>query len=239
MRRLAGITLSIIAIGAFAIVEPRHSTAAEAPQPQAGYSDLEEARRIRGELGLRADPSFVAQTFGDSTQFPNREFNGIPISLAEARDLQKRIEFQQSIAPAREWASRQPGYAGGYTDQVAGGVPVFAFKGDPESIRPRLVSQLAEGSPYRIEPVSRSVEDLLALKADVRAEWDSLERSGVDILNVGIDMMANTVTIGVVGLTPGDEAQLFATFPDGVVVRAQEPAVLDACNSRLDCGNPD
>lgn len=236
--QLASAVSAGILVGAMLVPLSGASVAAEDALLPTVAPAVSESVRIRTELGLRADTSYVSRTLSDSTGFPRREFNGIPLSQDEARELERRIAIQQSIGPAREWASRQTGSAGGYTDQLAGGVPVFAFTGDPSLIEPGLVAQMPKGTPFRIERVSRSMSDLLSLKAQVRGQWDSLERADIDILDVGIDTMANVVSIGVIGLTRDEELTLRGLFPDGVVVTGQQPARLDSCTSRTDCGDP-
>lgn len=199
---------------------------------------MSDAIRIRAEIGLRSDPDYVGRSFVDPKTFPVLDFYGMPVSRAEAAELERRIAVQQSVAGARVWASAQTTWAGAYTDQLAGGVPVFKFVGDPERHRTELASRVPPGTTFRLESASRTIAELSDLKAEVVAAWPSIESDGVDVLAVGIDVISNRVSIGVVGLTDPTESQLLMRFPSGVLVSPEAPVELDACNSRIDCGSP-
>lgn len=221
MRLATGLTcLALVASALLGMTRP--ATASGTDSIDGGGVEFAEAVRIRAELGLRADEPYVTRSLTDHQAFPVQNFNGVPLSVAEARELERRMALQEDASAAREWASLQPGYAGGYVDQLAGGVPVFLTTGDTTQLTQELSGLLPDGADFRVERVVRSMEDLLALKAEVKDRWRDFESLGIDLLDVGLDTMANTVTIGVIGLTRSDEAMLLAALPDGIVVEAAQ-----------------
>jgi len=218
---------------------PASPVLATSDTPAPSPPSASEASQFRVDVGLRADASWVAQSLSDQDTFSVRQFNGVPLTAAEGAEIERRILIQQGAAAARDWASMQPGSAGGYTDQAAGGVMVFTFAGDPEPFRSQISRLLPAGTPFRLERVARSLDDLYALKAAVRGRWADLEAEGIDILDVGLNPMLDAVTVSVIGLTPTAEARLYSVFPSGVVVEeAGGPAHPDSCDDRKHCGSP-
>ena len=232
MRRLILVVVGLVAV-AGPVPGPGGASAASTFDFPAS-----EAIRIRSELGLRSTSDHVARSLIDPSSFPVTDFYGMPLTSDEAAELRRRIAVQQSTTDARVWAASQPGWAGVYTDQRAGGVPVFMFAGDPEEHRDGIASRLPAGTEYSLERVPRTRLELESLKAHVAAEWEALEVAGIDVLSVGIATRSNVVSVGVLGLTDGERSELLSRFPSGVSVKSESPIELDACTSRAACGAP-
>jgi hypothetical protein len=204
----------------------------------ASVSKVDEAVRIRSELGLNSDIAYVTQSLADPIGFPMRDYYDVPLSFAEATELARRIDVQQSVKPAREWASTQSAWAGSYVDQAHGGVPVFLFADDPERFRAQLASRMPIGTSFLVLRTARSLADLERIKETVKSVWRLVESEGIDLQSAGPDVLANTVDVGVIGLTGDEEARILAMFPSGVTVHLEQPLFHDSCISRANCPSP-
>jgi len=91
-------------------------------------SEIDRAITFRERLGLRAGDEFVAATFGDVDRFGNQDW-GVPLTDAEAADLNHRVEIIGLFTQAVAYAMGQDDYAGMFYDQLDGGKPNFLFTG--------------------------------------------------------------------------------------------------------------
>ena len=181
----------------------------------------------RERVGFSAEPALVVRAETDP-EYSDDNY-GVPLSQSEEAEMLRRQQLEVDSYAAADFGARQRTWAGYWIDQKSRGAPVFLFAGDPEEHREALASLLPAESGFRVERVSRTLADLEALQEEILASWDVLRTAGIDVTNTGIDLIGNTVHIGVHHLTEGQEAELVLRFGQEVVIREQPPAVADAC----------
>jgi hypothetical protein len=231
-RALAGCLVAISLL-----VAPASGKGADSGGLSVAPDALARASDWRSAHGLRSDADYVAASFVDTTTFAAMEYD-VPLTSAEAKGLHEREADQQLFGPARKWALDQGSSAGTYTDQANGGIPVFLFTGNTSTYVASIAALLPSGMPFRIESAARTLKDLEALRGEVDARWSDLEKQGIDVSSTGIDPRTNSVIVGVQELPDGSRLALERQFPVGIVVRNDEPSVLDSCTSRSACGSP-
>ncbi len=91
--------------------------------------ELEDPMRFRASLSLRNDEDYVRASIADTDSFSDTSW-GIPLTVEEAAEVNRRHDLQLALAPAESYAAAQEVFAGVYMDHAAGGVPVFRFTGD-------------------------------------------------------------------------------------------------------------
>ncbi len=63
--------------------------------------EIQQAIRFREGFGLQADRSYVERAAADGLRFPSLDY-GVPLTSAEAAELNRRAEVQLALGPARE-----------------------------------------------------------------------------------------------------------------------------------------
>jgi len=193
-----------------------------------------DAVRFRTTFGFDASASRVAASFADRSAFPNDEF-GVPLTPAEAADMNRRIRLQQDAIPAAEFAASRPNYAGIYRDQLSGGIPVFLFTEVGSDDASAIQALLPKGAAFRVERAARTFSDLLEIQSQIGDAIPDLSKLGVDVILTGIDEQANKVVVGLTSdLRSGGET-LRGRFGDALVVRHQELGQADACTGPNNC----
>jgi hypothetical protein len=97
----------------------------------------EAAVQFREAYGFRVDADYVTQSLGDARLFSNTEF-GVPLTEAEAAEVQRRTEVLALIEPAIDAVSKLQEFAGVFIDHTRGGIPTFLFAGSsagPDVVR--------------------------------------------------------------------------------------------------------
>lgn len=79
---------------------------------------------------------------------------------------------------------------------------------------------------FEARHVQYTSTELLQLQDMISGQIDTLRTEGIDINQVGVDVKANRVTIGVTTLTATMSSKLTAEFGPRVQVIAAEPAKL-------------
>lgn len=185
------------------------------------------AVEFRSSFGLRADPEYVAMAAGGGPEFSNLDW-GVPLSAAEAAELQRRLDVRESLRTAIDYASSQPSYAGAYIDQLQGGMPVFLFA-DPDVIdASKLTAGVDSTTKVVIGKAARTLQQLSATQDVVSGAREKLRDAGLDVTSVSVHVRDNQVEVGVVGPTNEKAAALKQIDPDAVLVSSDRP-IADAC----------
>jgi len=158
------VTLSAGAVGAGSL-PPLAAAAEPAPSP----AEVAAAIHFRSSVGFPAGEEFVAATFGDSQGYPDSNW-GLPLSEAEADELYRRTDLQNSLGDAMSYAQSRGSYAGVYVDHLQDGKPVFLFTGDAARFRDDLAARLPEGTSFRVDSVERSWADLVASQGAISGD---------------------------------------------------------------------
>jgi hypothetical protein len=181
----------------------------------------------------------VKRAAEDAAGYPNMTW-GVPLSDAEAAEIQSRIQVMESLLPAIHEAQKDPSWAGWQLDHAAGGVPVMYVAADAASRADALAKLAPPSTRVVVVEVERSLDDLEALRDRLKASKPQLLAAGTRITGLTIDVVNNQVIVDVVPFTPdavlsvgkaaGDEEQ-------AIVVRENEPTRADAC-PESECLNP-
>ncbi len=228
--RLATIALLLVAV-AFAS-SPVGAGAASSQPPSS--RELARATEFREYAGLRADGAYVSASFVDRVSFSDDAF-GVPLTPAEAGEMQRRGDVQTAIDPAFAFARSQRESAGTYIDQPAGGVPVFLVAGDPTAFRSLVAEVVPSGVAYRVETARHTLDELYATQGQIDASMADLRVAGINAQSTAIDIIHNSVLVGVEGNSPATSAVLIARYGDIVTTREEPTHQLDTCVSRDNC----
>lgn len=223
VRRLGVVGLLVLGMGSgssgVAGASPSVAGASPSEPPPV---EIAHAMDLRERFGLRADEWYVRLVASDPAAFSD-DLMGIPLDSQEAAEIERRIELQDVLTPAREHALTLDDYGGTWMDQAAGGLPVFAFTGDLEDHARDLASVLPEGTRFDLRQVRYTMAQLDTAQDQVNAAAPGLRAAGIPVVLTGLDDQTNTVVVGVEGLTPDMEAGLRARFGDIISVRDEGP----------------
>jgi hypothetical protein len=230
-RRLGSSILALLVIGLLTSGStPRGVDATDATStlndslPDASDASM----HFRLTFGLRADPDYVALAAKGGPDFNNLDW-GVPLSAAEASEMQRRLDVQHSLTAAIQYASAQPSYAGAYIDQLQGGMPVFLFT-DVAAVDPsKLTAEVDPSSKLAIGAATRTLQELTATQARVSDARDGLRAVGIDVTSVSTNVQTNQVEIRVANLNEKTAGALRELAPDAVLVDSKRP-LADACS---------
>jgi hypothetical protein len=193
-----------------------------------------EAVRFRSEFGLAADDETVTRSIADTIYYSDLDW-GVPLSVAEADELHRRLEVREAIVPATDYALAQREYAGVVIDQQQSGLPIFLFAGAVEGHRAGIANVMPKDIVVAVREVDRSMADLEALQAKVEAARATLRSGGIGVLSTAIRPSANSVVVGVEGMTTTAADRLHADFGDGLIVIEGRRGHVDTCVSIANC----
>lgn len=201
------------------------------PTPSESGATTEEASVIhyRESLGFRSDLEYVRSVAADPANYP-AELSDIPLSKAESAEVLRRMEVQWATMPAMEYANAEPDFAGGYIDQLGGGVPIFLFTGRLDAHADNIAKVLATPIEFRVEQAERSLDELLSEQAAIDEQRPRFASEGVDIVETAILPDRNAVVVGINGLTAAREAAVTDLFGPGLVFEDSRPARADCVN---------
>lgn len=226
---VAASALSISAVGAAspASVRAAGTTAAD------GSADI----AFRRAFGLTTDPAAMAAIAARPNT--NASEFGVPLSDGELADLHERVRIQDAIGPLADFIADHASQVGGmFIDQAHGGTIVVAVTPGGRPLEPMITSLVPAGGRMRLQPVQANLASLEALSTTVARSFGSLRTSGIMVQSVGVDVAANSVDVGVLGLTSSQTASLVAQFGSLLRPQAQGPLTQVACTSRGSCTAP-
>lgn len=193
------------------------------------------AKQFRETFGFDAGHATLVAAESDSSRFPNLDY-GVPLTQAEADELARRGSVQHSKAPVVVFLQENVrSFGGSYTDQLAGGLPVFLFSDDARKHEPEIRGRLPAGTAFRVERVNRSLAQLDQLQDEIDRSWAALKRDGIDVNMTAIDVKTNAVVVGIKGTRADDHAALEERFGGGIVVQESSAAESDACQTVDNC----
>jgi hypothetical protein len=190
--------------------------------------DLGHATEFRAELGFDASSETVVQAAQDGIGYPDLTW-GIPLSIAEAAELQRRIKTMESVHPAVKAAEEDPTWAGWWIDQRDGGTPVLQFAADPEAKRALVEQRVPSGTKVRIVQVATPIRELRAKQDEIADAADSLRPDGVQITNISVNTVSNRVDVYLESVTDAAKAVIWSRFGDAIVIGQRGTATADLC----------
>lgn len=228
MKRLT--RLLFVGLAVVALVQP--AAAADDPAvteaDRAQRTDVAHAEEFRAELGFDASRETVLRAVNDLAGYPDMTW-GIPMTTAEADEMQRRIDVMHAVHPVVRAAQQDPTWAGWWIDQHDGGTPVLLFAADSAGKRAELQKAAPSTVKYRVERASRSLRELEAVQGAVSGQAAELRSQGVPVTGASIRVRTNEVIIDVApsSLT-ASRAKIRGAFGD-VTVRGSEEAEADYC----------
>ena len=229
--RTAAFLSFLLAIASIALAAPTSATDDRAAEAHRAH---ELAKSFRAKFGLRADPVFVDATFGDK-RFSNRDW-GVPLDSAEAAEIRRRVDVQESLGKALRKAAAEPDSAGAYFDGKAGDTPVFLTKRDPTKARGALGGLIPGNVAAQFQQVRFSTKELHALQERINADLRAGRLDADGITSTAVDTRANAVVVGAAVVSDELRTMLLARYGGGVALAVEpESEGGDACVSRVNC----
>jgi hypothetical protein len=198
--------------------------------------EIAAAAHFRASIGFQHEEAFVRTTFTNTEDYPNDDW-GVPLSKAEAAEMERRTRARLTYQDAIDYAVEQPGSAGVYIDQLHGGRPVFLFTTDVAEQKETLGRMLPAGTEYVVSKVDHDTRTLRAMQDRIVDQWDALEKDGIPVEMVAIDVIANTVLVSLRHETAGAKASLRSAY-DFPIETEVIGALQADCSSRKQCRDP-
>lgn len=124
------------------------------------------AQKIRGELGLRNDLTYVRE-LRDRADVSSSSL-GTPLTNAEENDVESRKVLTAWAAAVEDAGAREPAYGGVWIDQKAGGILRVGVSGKTDSaVYARLTASLPDDQRVTLVEVAHSLRELNATQQDV------------------------------------------------------------------------
>lgn len=232
---LPALLLVLSAVPAAAAASPVRSDSETADITNPEKARVQDADlQFREALGFSTDAGVLRAAASNEAADPS-EYGGTPLTDEERDELRRRLSVQWATVPAMEYATSQAEFAGGYIDQLSGGVPVFLFTGSLDVHEASITKALHEPIEFRVAQATRSLSELLAQQSAVLADRDRLKEEGVRVVETAILPDRNAVLVGIDGLTPVDEAAVSARAGDNLIFVESKPAEADACPNGSNC----
>lgn len=109
-RAFGAIAAAVMLVGGTPSVAAVDASPITATVATSDRGDLGHAAEFRAKLGFDASSATVVRAAADLAGFPDMTW-GIPLSLAEAAELQRRIKVMESVHPAVKAAEEDPTYS--------------------------------------------------------------------------------------------------------------------------------
>lgn len=189
---------------------------------------LQHAARFRAELALEASDPIIRRAATDRDSYPDMTW-GIPLSVDEAAEIQRRIDVWQDMLPAVARAEEDPAWAGWWLDHAAGGQAVLQFAGDADGKLAALASLIPRGTSVRAERVELTLRDLNALRDELVSREVGLTSQGIELTAIGLDVRANALAVSVRRNISGSQAAIADEIGSRFSLREEPPAGPDTC----------
>ncbi len=123
----------------------------------------------------------------------------------------------RAVPPSLKAIEARDDFAGFYKDRERGGLATYLFVGDAEGAAAELLDHYGDASKFAIGPATYPFAELWAVQDEIFDRLNELKLDGIDIREVGVDVIGNHVRVGVFGsLPPAREA--LAEYGDKVRV---------------------
>jgi len=223
-----------IALFAVVLILPLTSVAVSAANPS--VDGFQRAEAFRTSLGLQSDAGYVANVEGNPSA--SRKY-GVALLPDEQRDIDARVAVDGKIPSVIDSIKDQPGFAGAFIDQAAGGVLDLATTGDTDALVAQARLHLPPGIVLRVRTVTYTDAQLQAANQAVNDDIEYWTMRGVAITEIGVDPEANRVDVGVSSNLAVARHSLATRYGSIVVVASKVPMLpTSTCNSRQDCVPP-
>jgi hypothetical protein len=204
--------------------------------------ELDEAQTFRRDFALPSSMAVVRDSFADRGTYSDMS-RGIPLTPAEAAELDRRRDIVWQSEPAREFARTLDGYADVYIDQDRGGIPVFRFTDELAAARAAIAEVMPDGVDFDVEKAEFTIKQLRNKQERITEdmlETDWLLDGEIQLVSAGASVKANRVLVGV--LEEANMARARAILQDryGPMVDVEYigPTEEDTCSSRNSCRDP-
>jgi len=238
---LSAVAAGVLASGASAATDDEEMLAAltDALEPAKPIEPTEalidRVASARENFGFRSDRDYVRELLIRPERFGAMVgplTGGHHATPEEIEELRVRTLVQEDALSILPRASKDPAFAGLYVGRD--GVLNIGFVADAEE----RLEALVEGAnvPERIRPFTaeRSLAELEGAKAEVVESIEKLVANGLEISEVAIDVIDNTIRIGVAELDPRKREAIVRLF--GRVEVVDKP--LNLPENRSDTASP-
>ena len=205
-------------------------------------AEIDDARQFREDFGFDASPSVLTASYADKAKYVDESW-GVPLTAAEAKEMDRRTDERQAIRPAIEFARHLDGWAEMYLDQHDGAKPIFFFTKDIEARRTAIAKRMPQGVDFGVRKVDFSSSELRAKQNNVTEamETDGWELAGgIRVAQVADGVKRNRVMVGLLKSSDLSAAREIVRNRFGPMVDVEYvgPSENDACTGRDNCRNP-
>jgi hypothetical protein len=194
---------------------PPTGQSTSAPIPTASpESELSVAIRIRTELGLNADPDYVAQVQNDPTSVMSDL--GILVTPDELRQLSSNQAAPDDISALLAYAVRHSDEFGGLYRDVATGHFVMLFTGHVDDHQ-TAIRLLRRGAGVEVRECRYTEAALRAIQQEIADNFAELQAQGIQIFEVSLDTINNVVAVQAQSNDPAARSKLESPY-DGKVI---------------------
>lgn len=191
---------------------------------------------VRGDgAGSDAIEVRIRQTFGLDSSAEHRKavgaqgsrsvILGIPTSPQEDLEMERRGRSGEAIGSftASERIRDPRNYAGGYLDQLHGGVVVLAYRRVPSEAHSRAVEHFPRDAKISLAQSAHSLQQLESVQSLVRLKMREYRDRGIKVQSGGVDVEHNVVAVSIAAdSAAGAERQLQASYGDAIMVRRSQ-----------------
>jgi hypothetical protein len=209
----AVVTLSAFLAGTSAHGSSLHSAALMSSTTSSKPSAAEAyAQKIRSEFGLRSDLGYI-RSIEHKPGMSSRDL-GTPLTPAESANIQGRRILSTWVGIVEAAGARQPGYAGVWIDQRAGGVLRVAMAGSAgQTAYARLRGLLPTGARASYVKATYSLREITRVYDQLTREITGRSSLGRHIVESALTPQYNSITVALNPTTPSSMvAQLSARY---------------------------
>jgi hypothetical protein len=202
------------------------------------------AQKVRAEFGLRSDLGYI-RSIEHEPGTSSRDL-GTPLTPAESANIKGRRVLSKWVGIVEAAGERQPGYAGVWIDQRAGGILRVAMAGSTaQTAYSRLRGLLPAGARLSYVKATYSLREITQVYDQLTREITGRSSLGRHVVESALTPQYNAITVALDPTTPSAQvAQLSARYGSRVrIIRGVpgwEPPVgpehHDRAGSRGDMG---
>lgn len=169
---------------------------------------VQRSQAFREEFGLSTEEALIRSLMHDPAYTPSRYEYGVPLTAAEAGQIEEREARADTDHEAIESYGVQtaPGSYAGYWADPATGLSYVGFTADLDTQLAALRDRVANPAILRAVPAQYSLAALNTLHERILADEAWVEAQGLELRTVGVDVPANRIELGL-NVLP-DSAQL-------------------------------
>jgi hypothetical protein len=185
--------------------------------------DMNQAQQFREHFGFPSSMEIVRESFADPQAYPDMS-NGIPLTLEEAAELDRRQALFLAALPAIDFAKTLDGFADSHLDQHRGGIPVFFYTGDIEARRAAIAEVMPEGIDFDVQQAEYTIRQLTQKQQHVTedmiaAGW--VLDGDIAIAQVADGVVQNRVMVGLLRAEDAERARAILQERYGPMVEVE------------------